>query len=206
MPKRVTWKENALISLKLRDDLFTIAQMLRSPFLRLFKISNKDGAWRNLDLNKVDALFCVIVGRVVQQQLCEGKVRDRSVIPSSLPFPKLWLRPYVNFDGGFAFMGARLVEIDPTKHINITTVPIVKEWLRPKADAELIKKYELTNMWGADDLRERLVRYFDTGIDRDDLKEKVFDFSLRGNEPTDGGSSLSRDLFGPPPGAFEREP
>jgi len=38
VPKRVTWKENALISLKLRDDLFTIAQMLRSPYLRLFKV------------------------------------------------------------------------------------------------------------------------------------------------------------------------
>ena len=203
MPKRVTWKENALISLKLRDDLFTIAQMLTSPFLRLFKVSNKDGVWRNLDLNKVEVLFCVLVGQVVLQQLCEGKVRDRSVIPSSLPFPKLWMRPYLNFDGGFPFIGARLIELDPNK--GYTTAPVVKDWLRPKADAELIKKYELTNMWGASDLRERLIRYFDTGIDRDELKEKVFDFSLRGNNPTDGGSSAGRECDGPPPGAFERE-
>ena len=202
MPKRVTWKENALISLKLREDLFTIAQMLRLPFLRLFKVANNDGVWRNLDLNKVEILFCVMVGRVVRQQLCEGKVKDRSVIPSTLPFPKLWIRPYVNFDGGFLFIGGRLVEVDPTK--GYTTAPVVKDWLLPKADAELIKKYELTNMWGADDLRERLVRYFDIGIDRDELKEKVFDFSLRGNSPTDGGSSSGRDCDGPPPGAFER--
>ena len=203
MPKRVTWKENALICLKLRDNLFTIAQMLRSPFLRLFKVSNKDGVWRNLDLNEVEVLSCVLVGQVVLQQLCEGKVRDRAVIPSSLPFQKLWMRPYMNLDGGFPFIGARLVEVDPTKCV--TTAPVVRDWLRPKADAELIKKYELTNMWGADDLRERLVRYFDTGIDRNALKEKVFDFSLRGNDPTDGGSSAGRDTFGPPPGAFERE-
>jgi hypothetical protein len=148
-------------------------------------------------------LFCVTVGRVVQQQLCEGKVRDRSVIPSSLPFQKLWIDAYVNFDGGFPFIGGKLIEVDPTK--DTTTAPIVKDWLLPKADAELIKKYELTNMWGADGLRKRLVRYFDTGIDRNELKEKVFDFSLRGNNPTDGGSSGSRELFGPPPGAFERE-
>ena len=203
MPKRVTWQENALISLKLRDDLFTIAQMLRSPFLRLFKVCNKDGVWRNLDLNKAEVLFSVLIGQVVLQQLCEGKVRDRSVIPSSLPFPKLWMRPYLNFDGGFPFIGARLVEIDPTK--GITTAPVVKDWLLPKADAELIKKYELTNMWGASDLRERLVRNFDTGVDRNELKDKVFDFSLRGNNPTDGGSSPGRECDGPPPGAFERE-
>ena len=205
MPKRVTWKENALINLKLRDDLFTIAQMLRSPFLRLFKVSNKDGVWRSLDLNKVEVLFCVPIGQIVLQQLCEGKVKDRSVIPSSLPFPKFWMRPYLNFDGGFLFIGARLIELDPAKHMETTTAPVVRDWLRPKADAELIKKYELTNMWGAENLRERLVRYFDTGIDRNELKEKVFDFSLRGNEPTDGGSSAGRESFGPPPGAFERE-
>ena len=203
MPKRVTWKENALISLKLRDDLFTIAQMLRLPFLRLFKVSNTDGVWRNLDLNKVEVLFCVTVGRVVRQQLSEGKVTDRSVIPSALPFQKMWIDAYVNFDGGFPFIGGKLIEVDPSK--DDTTAPIVKDWLLPKADAELIKKYELTNMWGADDLRKRLVTYFDTGVDRNELKDKVFDFSLRGNNPTDGGSSAGRELFGPPPGAFERE-
>ena len=202
MPKRVTWKENALISLKLRDDLFTIAQMLRLPFLRLFKVCNKDGIWRDLDLNKVEVLFCVMVGRVVRQQLCEGKVNDRSVIPSSLPFEKLWINAYLNFDGGFPFIGGKLIEVDLTK--GYTTAPVVKDWLLPKADAALIKKYELTNMWGADDLRKRLVTYFDTGIDRDELKEKVFDFSLRGNSPTDGGSSGGRECDGPPPGAFER--
>lgn len=203
MAKRVTWKENALITLKLRDDLFTIAQMLRSPYLKLFKISNKDGVWRNIDLNRVEVLFCVLVGQVVLQEMCEGKVKDRSVISSSLPFQKLWIRAYVNLDGGFGFLGARLVEVDPTK--GITHAPTLKDWLSPKKDADLIEKYELTNMWGADRLRIRLVRYFDTGVDRDEFKEKVFDFSLRGNNPTDGGHSLTRDLFGPPPGAFERE-
>ena len=203
MPKRVTWKENALISLKLRDDLFTIAQMLTSPYLRLFKVCNKDGIWRDLDLNKVEVLFCVLVGQVVLQQLCEGKVRVRSVIPSALPFQRLWINAYVNFDGGFPFIGGKLIEIDPTK--GYTRAPVVKDWLLPKADAELIKKYELTNMWGAEGLRERLVRYFDTGVDRHELKEKVFDFSLRGNSPTDGGSSGGRECDGPPPGAFERE-
>lgn len=203
MAKRVTWKENALISLKLRDDLFTIAQMLRSPYLRFFKVCNRDGVWRNLDLNKVEILFCVLIGQVVLQQLCEGKVKDRSITPSILPFQKLWLNPYVNFDGGFPFIGAKLIEVDPIK--SYTRALTVKDWLSPKKDADLIKKCELVNMWGADDLRERLVRYFDTGVDRNEFKEKVFDFSLRGDNPTDGGHSGSRELFGPPPGAFERE-
>ncbi|EAO6613387.1 hypothetical protein G3C57_003115 [Salmonella enterica] len=37
-----------------------------------------------------------------------------------------------------------------------------------------MKKYELVNMWGPDDLGDRLRRYFDTGINRDDLKFEVF--------------------------------
>lgn len=46
--------------------------------------------------------------------------------------------------------------------------------LSPVNDKEIIEKYEITNMWGHNDLGDRLRRYFDTGIDRDDLKFEVF--------------------------------
>ncbi|EMJ94704.1 hypothetical protein LEP1GSC166_1244 [Leptospira kirschneri] len=39
---------------------------------------------------------------------------------------------------------------------------------------EIIQKYELVNMWGAEDLSERLVNYFETGLNNDPFKEKVF--------------------------------
>ncbi len=39
---------------------------------------------------------------------------------------------------------------------------------------DIIKKHELTNMWGDKDLAERLIRYFDSGVDNEPFKEKVF--------------------------------
>ncbi|EMJ61025.1 hypothetical protein LEP1GSC051_2980 [Leptospira sp. P2653] len=36
--KRVVWKEGDLVSLKLKDDLYTFAQMCRSPYMRFFDL------------------------------------------------------------------------------------------------------------------------------------------------------------------------
>jgi hypothetical protein len=79
MAKRVTWKESAVVSLKLDQSMFTLGQMLHSPYMRFFNVQNETGVWRDLDLSRAEILFCVPVGQVVLQQLCEGKVaRDRT--------------------------------------------------------------------------------------------------------------------------------
>jgi hypothetical protein len=36
---RIQWKENSLVSLKLREDLYTIALLKRSPYMWFFDIS-----------------------------------------------------------------------------------------------------------------------------------------------------------------------
>ena len=53
-------------------------------------------------------------------------------------------------------------------------MPALKEDLKLSKNRDVIEKYELTNMWGDEDLSDRLCRYFDTGINRDDLKFEVF--------------------------------
>jgi hypothetical protein len=170
--KRITWKEGDLVSLKLKDDLYTIAQMLRRPYMRFFDLSTRDGQWKDVDLNQVKVLFSVLVGNVVLQELGDGKIKDKSVKPSQLPFEKRWIRPRLNFEGGSPFKGGDLVDVDP--NVGYVHAPIIKENLSIARDPDVIAKHELVNMWGARDLAERLVRYFETGRDHNPMKEKVF--------------------------------
>lgn len=184
MAKRIIWKENDLVSIKLRDDLYTIAQMLIRPEMRFYDIFNSDGVWQHIDLNKVNALFKVFVAsRVVLPNLAVEKIKQGSVTQSHQPYEPYWIKPYtLTMDGehyegdrfSFPFLGGKIIDLGPDGNVSVTQAPVVKEDLTLPHDRELIEKYELTNMWGHDDLSDRLRRYFDTGINRDDLKFEVF--------------------------------
>ncbi len=54
---RIAWEKNGLINIKLRDDLYTIGQMLISPTVRFYDIVSKDGIWKDVDLNNAKSLF-----------------------------------------------------------------------------------------------------------------------------------------------------
>lgn len=182
MAKRVVWKKNDLVNIQLRDDLYTIGQMLISPAMRFYDISNIDGVWNDIDLNNVKPLFRVFVGRVINKYLIHSKIKSPTVIPSSAPYERYWIRPYTIIDGdhykgdrsSFVFLGGRLIDVGANGEKYVTCAPIIKEDLTLPQDRDLIEKYELTNMWGDEDLRERLCQYFDTGINRDNFKLNVF--------------------------------
>jgi hypothetical protein len=74
----------------------------------------------------------------------------------------------------FLFMGGRLVDARPNEDISTLEGAVIKENLQLPQDREIIEKYELTPMWSHEDLGARLIRYFDTGINRDDLKFEAF--------------------------------
>lgn len=171
---RIVWKENALVNIKLREDLYCIGQMLASPTMRFFDIASKDGIWQSIDLNKLKPLLQVFVGQVVIQKLVTEKIKEKSVIVSSVPAEPRWIKPHINYDGGYVFKGGKLIDIGIEGKIETTEAPIIKQNLQLPEDREFIEKYELTNMWGDQDLNDRLCRYFDTGINRDDLKFEVF--------------------------------
>ncbi|NUF78267.1 hypothetical protein GY065_04910 [Snodgrassella sp. ESL0323] len=186
MAKRVVWKKNDLVNIQLRDDLYTIGQMLASSAMRFYDISNTDGIWNDVDLNNVKPLFTVFVGRIINKYLIHSKIKSPTVIPSSEPYERYWIQPYTIMDGdhyngdhykgdfSFVFLGGKLIDNGANGEKGITNAPIIKEDLTLPEDRDLIEKYELTSMWGDGDLRDRLCRYFDTGINRDDLKFEVF--------------------------------
>jgi hypothetical protein len=174
MAKRIVWKNGDLVSLKLRDDLHTIGQMLTSPAMRFYKIKSSDGNWANIDLNKIEPLFRVFIGREVLQKLVDRKIPASSVTPSVQPEERLWIKPYLNYGGPFPFKGGKLIELNPESGQGTASAPVVKENLNVATDRDLIEKHELTNMWGEAELRGRLTSFFDKALDLDEMKEKVF--------------------------------
>ena len=183
MTKRIIWTCGDLLNIKLRDDLYTIAQMLASPTMRFYDIRSSDGNWKNIDLNSIDHLFQVFVAsRLINVHLAQGKIRDASVTPDRRPPEPLWLNPYTSMDGdhykgtkdSFSFLGGKIIDIGIDGKIGTTLAPVVKEDLSLPEDRELIEKYELAWMWSHESLSDRLCRYFDAGINRDDLKFEVF--------------------------------
>ncbi|MTD29416.1 hypothetical protein [Erwinia sorbitola] len=182
MAKRIIWKDGDLVNIKLRDGLYTIGQMLTSPAMRFYNISSVDGVWDNIDLNKVKPLFRVFVGRVINKYLIQGKIKSPTVIASSKPYESYWISPYSIIDGAhykgtrndFPFLGGKIIDLGPDGNVSVTQAPVIKEGLTLPQDREIIEQYELDNMWGYEDLSDRLCRYFDTGVNRDDLKFEVF--------------------------------
>ena len=61
MLKRLSWKEGGVISLQLREGLYTLAQMRVSPCMQFYAVSTSDGFWAGVDLGAVPSLFCVAV-------------------------------------------------------------------------------------------------------------------------------------------------
>ncbi|ECA8972392.1 hypothetical protein ETB55_19030 [Salmonella enterica subsp. enterica serovar Omuna] len=183
MAKRIVWKVGDLVNIKLRDDLYTIGQMLTSPAMQFYDVSNDDGIWKNVDLNKTRPLFRVFVGNIINKYLVTEKISNKAVTPGVIPYEPYWIKSYtLTMDGehykgdrfSFPFLGGKIIDLGPDGNVSTTRAPVIKEDLTLPQDRELIEKYELTNMWGHEDLSDRLCRYFDTGINRDDLKFEVF--------------------------------
>lgn len=183
MMTRIVWKAGNLVSLKLRDDLYTIGQMESGAIMRFFDIKNHNGEWEYINLNNVRQLFRVFVGRAVTQKLAVKRIKNKTITPCQKSLDDYWIHPYTLLIDGehykgngtsFAFLGGKLISLNWVNNMSITEAVVIKHDLSPVDDKELIEKYELTSMWGDEDLGDRLRRYFDTGINRDDLKFEVF--------------------------------
>ncbi|STZ75766.1 hypothetical protein [Bergeriella denitrificans] len=178
MGKFHTRKKGEAIIFKLKENMYTIAQRLEGQIVRFFDIVKKDMEFDNLDLNNISILFEVMVATTfVESKFAVGK--PKNVKPNTRSYVHYWISPYTSMDdnykgvnGSFPFLGGKLVDFS-NEYFYEADAPIVKANLDVTNDRDLIEKYELTNMWG-EAIIERLVRYFETGIDRDDLKFEVF--------------------------------
>lgn len=173
-------KKGTTISLKLRDDLYTIGMNLRSPAFLVFDIKSTDGKWHKNSLDGVKPLFRVFAAtKLIFNHLGVEKLdieHDHAVIDAFEDYR--WIHPHTyldnpDHDGTFydkLWLGGKLVKTDEDYDNAIT----IKENLKLPQDREIIEKTEMDNMWSHEDLQDRLIRYFDTGINRDDMKFYCF--------------------------------
>ncbi len=170
MRKGVARKENVVLSIGLRPTLFTLAQMRATTFLQFFDLSSEDGAWKDVDLTRVEPLFCVHVASAFLKEHPIEKVPPHRVKPNCRPIPPRMLA----YD--FGKMGhADLVEMnDRYETLIMNGAELVQTGLTPKEDLDAIYNYEYSGMFGSKAIRDRLLRYFDTGVNFDDSKSKFF--------------------------------
>ena len=144
MAKRVVWKEGDVVSLKLRDGLFTVGQMSVSPHMAFFNVKSTDGQFGDLNLNQAQFFFVIPVARNFLQNRVEGKLQ-RVVAKTAVAPASLWLSPHAAYAEKFMWRGADLVEIPPEIGDRGIANRIVKRNFQPK-DAEELNKYEVTNI------------------------------------------------------------
>jgi hypothetical protein len=169
--KKFKLKNNTFYSLKLKDNLYTLCYMIEDVIIQCFDIQSVDGLWDGSHMTTLKPLFRGYVGKSVSSLI------DKELDSTNYTFDRdisedIWIRPGTNVGEGFVFKGGDLVKVLPGK--DYFDAPVLKKNLSLPEDRDAIEKYELVNMWGPDDLRERLIRYFEKGINRDDLKFEVF--------------------------------
>jgi|SRR5476649_241680 len=168
MLKKITWQEGKVLSLKLKDDLYTLVQMRKDYYLQFFALKSAQDAWTEVDLGKVDTLFFIFTSTKALKGLAISEPSLDNISIDKRPPEKKILRAIIG--GNY---GADLIELtDSFETLDATTL---KSNLTLADDLDTIYKYELSGMLGdPEKLRNRLINYFDNGINWDNSKEFLF--------------------------------
>lgn len=168
MLKKITWQEGKVLSLKLKDDLYTLVQMRKNYYLQFFDLTSAQNTWSDVDLRTVDTLFFIFTSTKALKGLAVSELSSDDVSLDERPPERRMLRAIIG--GNY---GADLIELTDTfETIDATTL---KSNLTLANDLDTIYKYELSGMIGdPEKLRNRLINYFDNGINWDKSKEFLF--------------------------------
>ena len=176
---RAIWKRDKIISLKLRDNLYSLAQIVNSVAkMRFYNLFHDKYEWHRTDLNDIEPLFCVFVGNVVMQRLGLRSIPPKEVLTRFAPCERLFIQVGDNAEGyrlrnEFFWKSGNLVDLDENGKGTCYCAPVVISNLNVQSHHEIIIKHELTNMYG-EDAKDRLLTYVDSGVNMDSLKFKIF--------------------------------
>lgn len=182
LKKRIVWKIGDFLVMQVRDGLYTVGRMAGKTTLCIYNVFRENDHWDDVDWTRVEVLFEVFVGAVVQKNLGVRKISIEGIRSRVFARQRYWIDPYSSLDvshfkggrGTFPFYGGRLIDVGEGENPETYEASVIKHDLSVCDDREIIETYELTNMWGDLDLADRLARYYDTGVNRDDLKFEVF--------------------------------
>jgi hypothetical protein len=170
MLKKIVWKEDTVLNVKLRSDLFTLAQMRPNSLMQFFDIRSKDGIWDGIDLTNVPTLFCIYVAENRLKSLFVELVPVEKVMPNHRPVPTKMIAYRFGANENHE---ADLVEL--TEDYSNIGARVIKTALTIEKDLDVIYTHEYVGMFGdPEKLRKRLVRFFDTGVNWDASKAFIF--------------------------------
>ena len=168
---------NSIISIKIRDNLFSLAQARENYLFDFFDISASDENWKEIDLNKTRSLFCIYVADNKMKGIFSAAKKNTSVIFSKTPT----LRKMLNADIAMNQKYSDTVDlIQLTDSFSSLDAGIIKKNLLPQNDARDLCQYELTGMIGSKKyIVDRLNRHFTEGINWDIQKDFIFKGDLK---------------------------
>ncbi|WP_257709816.1 hypothetical protein [Salmonella bongori] len=82
-----------------------VAQLDGNFVVRFFDIFNAHGMWKNIVLNATPQLFIVFVAKISIRTLAEGRIKDPTVIPGTIPMESYLINPYVAYIDGEHYKG-----------------------------------------------------------------------------------------------------
>lgn len=177
---RAFWKKGSVVSLRIKADLFTLGQMVdKGAKMRFFSIFRTSDKWDGLDLNNVETLFCVAIGNVVLQRLGVRRIPSKEVVPSQAPFERYFIDVGDNSEGyrlrgEYMWRGGRLVDLGAEGQHDAWNAPTIIQNLTVELHRDIILKHEFCNMYGDNHVKDRLLKFVESGLNEDPLKAKVF--------------------------------
>lgn len=186
---RITWKQDVVISIKLKDDLFVLAQMLKSPYMAFLNAFSKTDSWSEIDLEQVSILY---IKGVTKHFLKNSEIKkENAVTPkSNLDLPKFWLQQGAGSNEKTIWHGTpdemnimyigeegcRIIENDISK-AGSQKIDYSAEYFKDGKCKE-VDMYELSCLGVYPETNERLIlcHLFDKNVDP--LKDLIFDRDL----------------------------
>ena len=188
--KMISWKENKIISIQLRNGVYVLGQMIKKPYLIFFKVYSKDGTWNIDTLSVDDILFCHAVTR---QFLKLSQIKDVKGIHGlegygqlfkfwiiSGEFERMTFWKGTKNERTFITAGLHnclLVEKDIQEDSKNTHLPgVYKKEIRKLTvkDYDSVKAYELTTIEIYPNLNERLYLCYKLKKNVDPEKDIMF--------------------------------
>lgn len=172
---RLFWKENAVTSLKLAENIYTLCQMSEEKHtMAFFNIFREKDDWQGVDLSQEKIIMIVHTMGLIQT-FGERKITPKEVKPlEKIEIPnKKWeahLNAIENFHKGeFYLKGGFLYELSENEDVTILNnhLDVIK-------DRDDILQYEIGTRYSPQHIQSRLLFNYEYGEDFDFFKHKIF--------------------------------
>ncbi len=184
------WKKNQVFSVKLRQDIWAIGQMLDSPFILTFNVFKSKNDWGEIDLKHAPTLFCC---SVLKQFFTQSETQLLQVNPIiDYSPPKVWIKRFIGnrmfsytisstekieFITAGGDPGGLLIEYDIEKG-GYQGEKVLNPDISLSSD-EIIDKFEMQMIWNYPHLNERLFLCYKLGKNVDPFKDVSFGRPMR---------------------------